>query len=430
MPLSNKQKITFLVLGLIILILVLGFLGVIPGIKKSEDAKKKLVFTLNVWLVNEDHKSLSKFLNNFKKDYPKGKVNFRSFQINNLEDYKKYENALLNALAEGRGPDIFMIKNNQLFKYINKLYPLPQDLFNYNFLNLQENFPKIVVQDFYYQNNIFGLPLSGDLLVLAYNQDIFNKSDIFILPEDWQNFLAILKKLPVNEDGRIRGAAFGLDLNSYPSYGDLFLLLSFQKNALFYSKNKIDFNKNLFKEVVNFYLQFSDNLSEYYSWNVAEDKNVLDAFKKGDISMLFGYYNELKNNFVNENSNFSLTFIPQFDLNNKVNFLSYYSFVVSKQSKFKNLSWDFILKLTHDQNFLTSYLKDKKIPMNKKFLVVKYNDSFLDKAKYSILTANNLSFFDVDGLKEDIFNSLIKIKNKDIDLGDFIYILEKKYKFY
>lgn len=423
MPLTNKQKIIFFGFGLIVFILILGLLGIIPGIKKKEDSKKNLVFTLNVWTINEDVKGLNDFVKIFKNTYPKSKVIFKNFEINSLEDYKKYEEILINALAEGKGPDIFMIKNNLLLKHINKLYPLPKKTFNYDNLNFQNNFPNIVVQDFSYQNNIYGFPLSGDMLVLIYNQEIFDQNNIFVLPETWQDFLDILKKLPVDEKGKIKGAAFGLDLESYSSYGDLLLLLLLQKNAIFSSKNRIDFNNDIFKEVINFYLQFSNNLSDYYSWDVEDDSKVLDLFKKGEFSMLFGYYSDFKKKFEKDKI-FSLTFVPQFDLSKKVNFLNYYSFVVSKQSKFKNLSWDFVLKITHDQGFLNNYLKDKKIPMNKKILTMKNNDVFLEKIKFSILTAKDIPFFDVDEFKKNVFNNLRRLKDQEIDLNDFILILK------
>lgn len=428
MPLSNKQKITFLVLGLIILILVLGFLGVIPGIKKSEDAKKKLVFTLNVWLVNEDYKSLSKFLDNFRKDYPKGKVNFRSFQINNLEDYKKYENALLNALAEGRGPDIFMIKNGSLLKYINKIYPAPFNL--YNFEKLKNDFPYATEQALVYNKLVYGLPLTADTLVLIYNKDLFAQTAY--LEQDlktWQDLLRFIENIPKdNEGNRLFNIAIGGDEESIATAGDIFYLLLLQKNGFLINKNQISLKRDAFDESLIFYKKFTDFLDKYYTWN--DNLNYLEEFYKGKTVIIFDYYSRF---FSLKEKNINLGVLPMLQENNenKVNLLNYWFFVVSRQSKNKDLAWDFVIKLTTNESNIYSYLNNlkTKLPIYKKILVYQINNKSLDPDLKTflaqILTAKDVNF-DLYFFKNVFSDFFKKIKNDKIDINNAYYLFNEK----
>jgi len=67
-------------------------------------------------------------------------VNYRKI------DQRDYETSLINALAAGEGPDIFMIRNRALPRMRDKLIQVhPQQM---SVAKLRELFPTIVEQDF------------------------------------------------------------------------------------------------------------------------------------------------------------------------------------------------------------------------------------------------------------------------------------------
>ena len=74
--------------------------------------------TLNYWRVFDGQDDFQEIIDAYKAAHPYITINYR------LLRYDEYENEILNALAEDRGPDIFSIHNTWMKKYQSKLTPL------------------------------------------------------------------------------------------------------------------------------------------------------------------------------------------------------------------------------------------------------------------------------------------------------------------
>ena len=413
MSLTSNQKIFLAVIFLLIIILGLGLLGIIPGIKKETDPNKNLKFTLNVWVFDENVKAYETILNYFREKYPKGEI-----RIKNFVDKKEYKNNVLNALAEGSGPDIFMIENGTLQENLNKLYPVSSNIFNVD--KLKKNFPNIVYQDVVFDNKIYGLPIYIDNLALIYNRDIFDEN--FILTpsfETWDEFLNNLSLLKKGVDQKIKGVALGGSLKSISNAVDILNLIILQKNGIKEENKNFSLNREKIIESFSFYTQFSNLNSNYYTWD--NSLNSIQEFRKENIAMFFGYYRDYVY-FKKYLNNLAVVAVPQFNLNRKIAIPNYWFFVVSKQSKFKNLAWEFIIEITNNQNLIYDYLNNSKnrLPINRQILenIFRKDDFdsdikiFLSQVPYlkSLQYKNKKYFYQsINEILENILEKRIKI---------------------
>jgi hypothetical protein len=95
---------------------------------------------------------------------------------------------------------------------------------------------------------------------------------------------------------------------------------------------------NAGEEALNFYCQFAQSNNQYYSWN-SSFGNDLDAFINNKLAIYIGYHAD-KEKIVKKNSNlnFSISEMPQREVNNNINFGKFTGFTVSSQSKNKGIA--------------------------------------------------------------------------------------------
>ena len=181
------------------MIFILIFAGVIPGLRPG--AKQRLKADLEFWGVFDKSDIYQSVIDQFQNIHQGVSINYRQF------DPQSYENELINALAAGQGPDIFMIHNSWLPKHYDKISPLPSEKLNIAVYG-DQLFPKVVKTDFTANDVIYALPLSIDTLALIYNKDIFDQSGIALAPATWLEFQNIVPKLRILDNtGKISRAA-------------------------------------------------------------------------------------------------------------------------------------------------------------------------------------------------------------------------------
>lgn len=295
--------------------------------------------------------------------------------------YKKipidtYEGELIDALAAGNGPDIFLINNAWMPRFEDKVAPAPNYLIDEKIF--RENFVDVVADDFIGKNGeIYGTPLSVDSLALYYNKDLFNAAGISAPPASWSELIDDSKKITkIGDAGEIikSGVALGTAENINRST-DLIDLLMLQNGAQMPTKEKISFSPDygVGKNVLEFYTQFSRFSSPVYSWNKTMHYSI-DSFYEGDLAMMLNYswhINTIKNK--NAKLNFAVAPIPQISSSKPVNYANYWSFVVNKNKKIAQVdpklvinndiriheSWQFLKFLTFKNNGKVSVINAK-----------------------------------------------------------------------
>ncbi len=347
MELRKNQIIILGALGIIILFLVLLFSGIIPGLRPIRRVRK---IELEFWGI-EDISVYRDFIDQFCESYPNLKINYRRIPESD------YETELINGLASLKGPDILMIKNTWLLKHYDKISPLPPERFGVK--DLQKLFPKVVEQDFALSQRVYALPLSIYALSLIYNQDMLETVGIATLPETWLEFQKIVPRLTEFEHGSLvkAAAAIGGSNKSIHKATDLLFALMLQSGCPMVDKKvtRAIFGPGI--EALDFYTHFANAQNRDYTWNEKFGYS-LDAFCKEKVAMIFDYSYilpllEQKNPYLR----IGIAPLPQLDPDNPINYADYWGYSVSNQSKYPEISWDFVLSLTTNKQNVYSYLQ-------------------------------------------------------------------------
>jgi multiple sugar transport system substrate-binding protein len=285
---------------------------------------------LEVWGVFDDTDAYSDAFSKYQalNDAHIGNITYKKLQP------ETYREDLLRAFAEGKGPDIFLIRNAWLPDFESLIAPAPD--YQTNVAEFGKAFPDGVVRDFVSDGKIYGAPLSEDSLALYYNKDIFNAAGIASPPKTWDEVSRLLLLFNrVDNYGTISqsGIALGTADNINRST-DIFLALALQMGLSEDTKpglrDKLDLSSQAGQKALTFYLQFARVGSPDYSWNPRLHYSI-DAFSEGSLAMMVNYswqVDAIKRK--NAKLNFGTAPLPQFSLSSPQNISNYWGFVVAK----------------------------------------------------------------------------------------------------
>ncbi len=342
------------VLGGVVLVFLLIFIGILPGLQNQKANPQNIKATLNFWGVGDPSSAYGTAIQSFNQTYKNVTINYRGFP-----DVQTYEAAVLNALAANEGPDIFMIPNTDLQPNLNKITPVPQTQFTS--LSLQQLFPPVVAQDLVSQGQIYGLPLSIDTIAVIYNRYLFDQAGI-PLPSTWQTWDDFSQNVPklVKKDaaGNITqaAAAIGGSNASVDNASDILALLFTQNGVALDSRSgNFDITSQAAQNALRFYTQFASPNSSVYTWNDSMP-NSIDAFAQGKTAMIFDYESAVPQ-IKTQKPFIDLETAPVPQQKNGViaAYPKYFGYVVSKQSQNAALAWTFILNMTTNAQTAAAY---------------------------------------------------------------------------
>lgn len=385
-----------LVIGVVISLFVFGTKRTAPGFSG----------TLNLWGVFDSPSVMDQVIAGYKTRQPKISVVYR--QLNAAT----YENDLLNALASGNAPDIFMVHNTWLPKHYNKMVPFSADQISIN--NLRSLFPTVVEQDFAPNGTVYALPLYIDTLATFYNQDIFDNKSVALPPKSWKELEALIPKLrTLDKLGRVAkpAAAIGGSNKSINRATDILNLAMLQSGTKMVADDfsQATFNSTEGLDAVNFYTKFSNPTDPSYTWSDSLPYS-LDSFAAGDTAMMFNYSHQIaflkdKNPFLN------FRIVPMLQPETKtqdVNFANYWGLAASAKSPLRSAAQDFILYLTTDPQISNSYLRLTGKPPALRSLINQYlSDQELGVFAKQALTARSWPQIDSVAV-ENAFNVMLE----------------------
>ena len=237
-------------------------------------------------------------------------------------DEREFESALLNAIAEGRSPDVVLLPHDLLVKYRTKLAPL-----SYEFVprGTYENNYVEGAEIFLLQDGVYALPLLVDPLVMYWNRDLFSNAGIATPPSDWgtlrndvvpkltkrsSTFDLLQSAVALGEYSNINNAKAILSLLAIQSGSQMILdTESGYQVRINDSQNGQTFAP--FDAALAFYTEFANRGRSVYSWNRAQplDRN---RFTSGDLAIYFGFASEATLiQDQNPNLNFTIAPVPQ-----------------------------------------------------------------------------------------------------------------------
>lgn len=376
--------------------------------------------TLEFWGVFDGRDAFDKVIRDFQAQNPNINVVYRQFSF---EDYEK---ELVNALAGGTGPDIWMIHHTWLPKHIDKLAPLPDkipgaDQPPMTFRDFQNQFVEVAVEDLTAGGQIYALPLYVDTLALYYNRDLFNSAGITRPPDNWEEFNDAVQRLTrIDASGNIMqaGAAMGTSGNINRST-DILAALMLQSGA---KMTDADSAVATFARPVSgayvgetalkYYTDFANPGVRNYAWNIGQHYSI-DAFLEGKVAMMFNYSHQAE--IISQKSarlNYAIAPMPQISETDKRNYANYWAAAVSKKSLYSGEAWKFISYLV-SRDGASSYLAATMRPSARRDIIdLQKNDLRLGVFANQALTAK--SWFQIDNSAiESIFAEMID----DINFG-------------
>jgi len=238
------------------------------------------------------------------------------------KDPRTFDDTLVNALAEGTGPDMIVLSHDMLVSGRTKIAPIPFS-----------QFPVRTFKDSYIEgtevfmlsDGIYALPLAVDPLVMYWNRDIFSSSGLATPPKTWEELVEvtvprIAQKTFANDVTRA-ALAFG-EYNNVRNAKDILSLLFIQAGSNMVSvgpdgRLSAELNRSTTPGLppaqagLDFFVQFSNPTRSVYTWNrgLPQDR---EEFLAGDLALYFGYASEGKEiSEGNPNLNFDVAEVPQ-----------------------------------------------------------------------------------------------------------------------
>ncbi|MFH1789906.1 MAG: extracellular solute-binding protein [bacterium] len=367
----NLRKF-FSLITVIAILMSTGF-----GCKGLSTVEKQAIapVELEYWTVLDDVDAIRALIDEYVG--PRSYLNVTVRQLREDELYSR----LVEALAEDKGPDIVSVPNRLMSAYRSKLAVMPTSVddatvqvikkklgtdtivtINNQIMpsvsNIDSEYVQAVKKDVVYGNNIYGLPLSLDVMAIYYNKDLLDRAGVPEAPKNWSEFQTAVKKLnKYDSEGEIvqSGAALGLAQNIL-GFDDLIFALFKQSGIEFVDKNgyaTFDQYKsygsgvNPVVSVMNFYTDFANSNRDTYSWN---DKMgiSLDEFVRGKTAFYFGYSSDAKKiKALSPQLNVRLMPLLQLNSDLSVNVANYWVQSVLNKSNHQQEAWGLVNYLAH-----------------------------------------------------------------------------------
>src|SRR3989338_3914782 len=166
-----------LILGAIVLlsIAVMIISGVLPGLRGDEYSGGNIL----MWGFEDEN-----FFNNPFHEFAQSRPNV---QIRYLRKTRAdFESEFLNSIARGESPDLIVFPSDLLSKHKDKLSFAPSIQITEK--EITQQYIESASSFLGPKNEVMGIPLYGDSLILYFNKDIFTQNFITFPPKNWDEF--------------------------------------------------------------------------------------------------------------------------------------------------------------------------------------------------------------------------------------------------
>lgn len=288
---------------------------------------------LEIWGSLDDSDSYQSIMNDYQQKYAKSHVGSVIYRKMAAETYRA---DLLNAFAEGNGPDAFLIRSSWLPLFKNLIVPAPA--YEISEREFRDSFVDVAANDLVSDGKIYGVPLSVDSLALYYNRDLFNAAGIASPPSTWDDVATDAKLLDsIDGSGNIRQSAIALGTAKNINRSTDVLLALATQYGMAPTANRLSDEANLssppVRNALAYYAGFAKLGSDRYSWNANQHYSV-DAFYEGNLAMMVNYswqIDAIKKK--NAKLNFGVAPLPQIAGAAPSNYANYWVLVVAKHKK-------------------------------------------------------------------------------------------------
>lgn len=334
------------------------------------------------------------------------------------KDSADFDDKFIEALADGIGPDVVILRQDSIYTHRNKIFVVPYENFS------QRNFKDVFIEDgeiFLTSKGITAFPFIIDPMVMYWNRDMFTNNLISSPPKYWDEFYGLIDKITRKDSsGNVMQSAlsFGEWKNVTNAKSILSLLLlqagtpivSYTDSAGYKSalSSQLDYTIAPGQSALNFYTQFSNPTSVYYTWNRSLPSS-LNFFLSSNLSTYIGFASELFSiQQKNPNLNFDVTYVPQVrTAKNMTNFANIYGLSIVKQSKVIGASFLLVTSLVEPEALKVLESKTNLPPVRRDLLADKPTDAYRSVFYDSALVSK--SWLDPSSISTtDIFKTMVE----------------------
>jgi ABC-type glycerol-3-phosphate transport system substrate-binding protein len=295
------------------------------------DPAENYQIQLEVWGTFDDSDAYETVFNTYEELNPHVQITYRKLPT------ESYKQDVIDALASGSGPDIFLIRNAWIGDFADKMTPAPEGMIPEK--AFRDNFPDVAAHDFLNsEGELYAVPVSIDSLALYYNKDIFNANGIARAPATWEEVEQLVPRLTsVDSFGNVEASAIALGTaKNINRSTDILTALFYQKGSDLYQEtgNQVRLDDSATESALTFYSQFADIRSPLYTWNPSAHYS-LDAFYEGTLAMMINYswqYSALQQK--NAKLNIGVAPLPQFQGTAPANQANYWGYGVTKNKSY------------------------------------------------------------------------------------------------
>ena len=238
------------------------------------------------------------------------------------KDASSYESTLLNAMASGAAPDIFLVTQEQLGAFSDKILTIPYGTVS------QSQFVSSYVDEgqiFLTPQGALALPFAIDPLVMYWNRDLFGTAGLAQAPLYWNDFLTLAPKMySANSSQNITRSAVAMGAWSNIAHAKEVLSTLFMqagepvtvRNAAgaltaVFGQTSQSAGNNPAESALRFYTEFGNPSKTTYSWNRSLPRSD-EAFLSGKLGVYFGFASEYRSLAErNPNLHFAVALMPQ-----------------------------------------------------------------------------------------------------------------------
>jgi len=354
----------------------------------------------------------------------------RTKKFVNLDEY---EDLIINEIAEGEGPDVFMIHNSWMTKHNKKLLPMPLDqpvvmtpeLF-------RQTYFQAAIEDLILDEKIYGMPLSIDNLAIYYNKALFK--DLLATTDHpgtlWEDITEQVFQLTKRNNSPERFALSGIAMgrgDNISSAVDILYTLMLQYGAKFYDDKE---ERALFAstetapsaildnpgvEAFTFFTSFALPSYKQYSWNdlitgFSPVEKEVNPFVREKVAMILGYpylYDVLVTSIQNQQKlgnrhmdadDIGIVPFPQLvsagEATRRDTLASYFPLVVARTSDMPQEAWSLIQFLTTADALQTYHKKTHRPTSRKDMVAEQQTDPLFGAFAFQAPFAKSLKIYD------------------------------------
>lgn len=274
------------------------------------------------------------------------------------KDPATYNEVLINAMAKGAAPDLFMLGNSDLNSFSDKILTIP-----YSAVSQSSYLSSFVAegQIFLTSQGAYALPFILDPLVMYWNTDLFAGAGLGSAPKYWNDFLSLAPKITSLDSGsNLKRSAVALGQWQNVNHAKEILSTLFMQAGdnivsrssdgtirVVFGNTPGGYPTNPAESALRFYTEFTNPSKTSYSWNKALPK-ASSAFESGDLAVYFGFASEYRGiASLNPNLHFAAAVVPQIEGNNtKITYGSLVGLSIPKGAKNAQGALDIARKLS------------------------------------------------------------------------------------